>query len=89
MAGIAADRALELLRDVERGVVPWFKSAAETWLAEVGDPTTALALALARITGNTGLRARSLLTAHEGFTTLLFRCGQEFGRLGGWVGETE
>ena len=47
MAGIAADRALELLRDVERGVVPWFKSAAETWLAEVGDPAKAAAAARA------------------------------------------
>jgi ATP-dependent RNA helicase DDX21 len=39
----------------------------------VGDPEQALALALAKITGNTGMKARSLLTAHDGFTTLLFK----------------
>lgn len=73
MAGIAADRALEMLREVDRGVVSWFKPTAAAWLKEVGDPEEALALALAKITGNIGLKARSLLTAHDGFTTLLFK----------------
>lgn len=36
MAGIAADRALEMLRDVDKATVPWFKATAEAWLAEVG-----------------------------------------------------
>jgi hypothetical protein len=35
MAGIAADRALEMLRDVDKEVVPWFKNAASAWLQEV------------------------------------------------------
>jgi ATP-dependent RNA helicase DDX21 len=35
MAGIAADRALEMLRDVDKATVPWFKATAEAWLAEV------------------------------------------------------
>jgi ATP-dependent RNA helicase DDX21 len=51
MASIAADRVIETLRDVDKGVVPWFKGAAKTWLDEVGDPEEALALALAKITG--------------------------------------
>jgi hypothetical protein len=51
MASIAADRVIETLRDVDKGVVPWFKGAAKSWLDEVGDPEEALALALAKITG--------------------------------------
>jgi len=51
MASIAAERVIETLRDVDKGVVPWFKGAAKTWLDEVGDPEEALALALAKITG--------------------------------------
>lgn len=73
MASIAADRALEMLRDLDRGVVSWFKGTAAAWLAEVGDAETALALALAKITNNTGLKARSLLTAHDDCTTLMFK----------------
>jgi ATP-dependent RNA helicase DDX21 len=51
MASIAAERVIETLRDVDKGVVPWFRDAAKTWLKEVGDPEEALALALAKITG--------------------------------------
>lgn len=51
MASIAAERVIETLRDVDKGVVPWFRDAAKTWLAEVGNPEEALALALAKITG--------------------------------------
>lgn len=51
MASIAAERVIETLRDVDKGVVPWFKDAAKTWLDEVGNPEEALALALAKITG--------------------------------------
>jgi ATP-dependent RNA helicase DDX21 len=42
-------------------------------LLQIGDPTEALALALAKITGNTGMKARSLLTAHDDVTTLHFK----------------
>eukprot|EP00879_Flechtneria_rotunda_P025476 GHRR01027075.1.p1 GENE.GHRR01027075.1~~GHRR01027075.1.p1 ORF type:complete len:253 (+),score=96.28 GHRR01027075.1:171-929(+) len=78
MASIAAERAIEMLRDMDRGLVPWFKGAAASLLAEVnGDAETALAIALAKITGNTGMKARSLLTAHDGFTTLLFKAEWE------------
>ncbi len=48
-------------------------AAAKEWLSECGSPEEALALALAKITGHTELKARSLLTAHDGFTTLLYR----------------
>ncbi|GBF99463.1 DEAD-box ATP-dependent RNA helicase [Raphidocelis subcapitata] len=75
MATIAADRALEMLRDVEKSVVPLFSAAAREWLAECATPEEALALAFAKITGHTAMRARSLLTAHEGVTTLLYRQG--------------
>lgn len=46
MAGIAADRALEMLRDVDKEVVPWFKNAASAWLQEVSSTSwTASSLA--------------------------------------------
>jgi hypothetical protein len=52
--------------------------AAREWLSQCSGPEEALAIALAKITGHTALNARSLLTAHEGFTTLQYRqarCG--------------
>jgi ATP-dependent RNA helicase DDX21 len=51
MATIAAGRAIEVLQDIDRDVVPWFRDAAKTLLAQVPDPEEALALALAKITG--------------------------------------
>lgn len=60
------------LQEVSEDVVPWFLDAARGLLeAELpGGPEAALARALAKIAGHTQLRARSLLTAHEDFTTL-------------------
>jgi len=72
MARIAAERAVESMRDVDKAVVPWFTSAAEALLAEFGSPVEALSLALAKITGHTALRARSLLTASDDYVTMLF-----------------
>jgi ATP-dependent RNA helicase DDX21 len=80
-AKIAADRALDMLRDVDGGdgegaegcTAPsaLFGSAADAWLAECGgDARRALSAALAKITGHAAIKARSLLTAHEGYTTL-------------------
>lgn len=48
-------------------------AAAKEWLEECDSAEEALAKALAKITGHTELKARSLLTAHEGFTTLMYR----------------
>ena len=75
MARIAAERAVEMLKDVDKSVAPLFADAAKEWLAACDSPEEALALAFAKITGHTELKARSLLTAHEGFTTLLYRQG--------------
>jgi ATP-dependent RNA helicase DDX21 len=80
-AKIAAERALDMLRDVDGGdgegaegcTAPsdLFGSVADSWLSECGgDARRALSAALAKITGHTATRARSLLTAHEGYTTL-------------------
>lgn len=63
---------LEGLRDVDSSVIPWFRDAAQQFLAESESPEEALAVALAKITGYSQMRARSLLTADDGYTTLLF-----------------
>jgi len=64
-------------------VVPWFMDAARELLATVpGGAEAALARALAKITGHTKLRSRSLLTAHEDFTTLQFVGEQQIDRPG-------
>ena len=63
---------LLLTPQVDAGVLPMFRAAAAQFLSEAASPEDALAAALAKITGHTQMRARSLLTAHEGFTTLLF-----------------
>ena len=62
---------------------PARSEAAQEWLAECSSPEEALALALAKITGHTDVKARSLLTAHEGFTTLEYRQASGRGARGG------
>jgi hypothetical protein len=56
--------------------------AAKEWLAQCSGPEEAVALALAKITGHTELKARSLLTAQDGFTTLLYRQVRPPARIG-------
>ncbi|GFR46710.1 hypothetical protein Agub_g8331 [Astrephomene gubernaculifera] len=78
MARIAAERTLALLSEVEPAVVGHFREAAERYLQEQEeqgrDPAEALARALAKITGYKVMKARSLLTAHDDCTTLMFTC---------------
>ncbi|KAF5836909.1 P-loop containing nucleoside triphosphate hydrolase protein [Dunaliella salina] len=73
MARVSADRAMEMLRDVEPNVVPYFMEAASQLTSEYSSPQEALARALAKITGYKEMRARSLLTAHDDCTTLLIK----------------
>ncbi|RMZ55935.1 hypothetical protein APUTEX25_004359 [Auxenochlorella protothecoides] len=70
MARVAGERAVDALAEVDAGVVDAFRPAARTLLAASESAEAALAAALARITGYTALRPRSLITAHEDYTTL-------------------
>ena len=51
----AGERAVEALSSIDEQVVPMFREAAKSLLAEL-EPEVALALALAKITGHTQLR---------------------------------
>ncbi|KAK9823222.1 hypothetical protein WJX72_001159 [[Myrmecia] bisecta] len=82
MAKAAGERAVEAIQAVDESVIPWFKEAAQKLLAEASSPEDALAMALAKITGHTAMKARSLLTAHEDYTTLLFTSDVEILRPG-------
>ena len=55
----AGERAAAALREVDAGVVPWFREAARELLAEYTDPEEALARALAKVTGHTALQVCS------------------------------
>lgn len=72
MAQVAGERALEAVAAVDASVLPFFRAAAARLLESVGSAEDALAMALAKLTGHVELRPRSLLTAHEDFTTLQF-----------------
>ena len=56
--------------------------AAKELLALYDSPEIALAKALAKITGNVDMKRRSLLTAHEGYTTFVFESPTELDRPG-------
>lgn len=49
------ERAVEALKEMDQQIIPWFQSAAGELLRDMG-PEKALALALAKITGNTELK---------------------------------
>jgi hypothetical protein len=51
MASVAASRAVETIAQVPATVVTWFKEAAATLLQQEPDAETALAKALAKMTG--------------------------------------
>lgn len=72
-------RAVQTVSAVDHSVVPFFREAAKKLLATIDEPEVALALALAKITGHTAMKARSLLTAHEGFTTVMYTGEQQVG----------
>lgn len=72
MAQLAGERAVEAVAAVDPSVLPFFRAAAAKLLESVGSAEDALAMALAKLTGHVEMKPRSLLTAHEDFTTLQF-----------------
>ncbi|KAJ3285049.1 Nucleolar RNA helicase 2 [Rhizoclosmatium sp. JEL0117] len=76
--------SLENLRAVHPGALAYFSDAAESILAHYkNDPITALSAALAVICNTTKpLPPRSLLSATEGFLTVLFQCNQKIRNVG-------
>lgn len=55
MAKVAGERASEALKEMDDQIVPWFQAAAASLLEDM-PAEKALALALAKITGNTQLK---------------------------------
>lgn len=54
------ERAAAALREVDDGVVPWFREAAKQLLEDYTDPEEAMARALAKVTGHTKLQVHCL-----------------------------
>jgi ATP-dependent RNA helicase DDX21 len=71
---VAVERAVDAVKAVDGSAVEFFREAARSLLKDSkGMPAEdVLAAALARITGHTEMRPRSLLTAHEDYVTLQF-----------------
>eukprot|EP00798_Chlamydomonas_sp_ICE-L_P001635 gene1635-33026_t len=61
MAKIAAERAVNMLKDIDDSVLPYFREAAEKFLEESNSPVEALSLALAKITGKSGKLAHDVV----------------------------
>lgn len=55
------ERAVEALKEMDQQIIPWFQTAAAELLKEM-PAEKALALALAKITGNTELKVQPLAT---------------------------
>jgi ATP-dependent RNA helicase DDX21 len=53
------------------------RTAAKQFIESCSSPVEALAKALAKITGITAMRPRSLINADEGVVTMLFTCEHE------------
>jgi ATP-dependent RNA helicase DDX21 len=70
-----ASDMMDTLKSVHKDVLPYFTDTAEGFLAfHKNDPIMALSAALAVVSGTTKpLPPRSLLSANEGFLTLLFK----------------
>ena len=51
----SGERAVEALKEMDQQIIPWFQSAADELLKDM-PAEQALALALAKITGNTELK---------------------------------
>jgi ATP-dependent RNA helicase DDX21 len=80
-----AQDAADIVAKVVKNVIPMFKPIAESMVTEEfsGDKIQALAAALAQISGyGAGVRARSLMSAAEGFTTMIFRLSHEIQHAG-------
>ncbi|KAJ3417048.1 hypothetical protein HDV05_007530 [Chytridiales sp. JEL 0842] len=79
----AADM-MDTLKSVHKDVIPYFTDTAESFLAfHKNDPILALSSALAVISGTTKpLPPRSLLSANEGFLTLLFKTNHQIRNVG-------
>ncbi|CAG8702908.1 15032_t:CDS:2, partial [Gigaspora rosea] len=68
-----ANDAVKILESVESNVLPYFHSTAKELIESQG-AIGALSAALAYISGYSGgIKKRSLMSADEGYTTLLFR----------------
>eukprot|EP00958_Prasinococcus_capsulatus_P014644 scaffold1541_cov418-Prasinococcus_capsulatus_cf.AAC.2 len=73
IAMAAAETASNEVKAVSKDVAELFKDAAKTLVQESErDPIDLLAAALARISGHSNMKPRSLITSHEDTTTLLF-----------------
>jgi ATP-dependent RNA helicase DDX21 len=71
MARVAAERAVDAIKTVDPTAIEFFKETAKKLLAaDDANPENILAAALAKITGHTEIKPRSLLCAHEDFVTL-------------------
>lgn len=71
MARVAAERAVDAIKTVDATAIEFFKETAKKLLAaEDASAEDILAAALAKITGHTEIKPRSLLCAHEDFVTL-------------------
>ena len=82
MAAMAAERAVDAVRAVDISAVEFFRGAARKLLEGDTPAEDVLAAALAKITGHTEIKPRSLLTAHEDFVTLQFICPHEVDKPG-------
>lgn len=82
MAAMAAERAVDAVRAVDISAVEFFRDAAKSLLTGDTPVEDVLAAALAKITGHTEIKPRSLLTAHEDFVTLQFVCPHEVDKPG-------
>ncbi|XP_017241982.1 DEAD-box ATP-dependent RNA helicase 7 [Daucus carota subsp. sativus] len=77
IAKAAGLEAVETINEISDNVIPIFKSAAEELMSTSGlTPVELLAKALAKTTGYTEIKSRSLLTSMENFTTLLLEAGR-------------
>lgn len=77
MAIVAASRAVEMLSDVDRNVIPFFTDAAAKFIESCSSPVEALSIALAKIAGIKKMKSRSLINADEGWATCHFSCDHD------------
>ncbi|XP_067092026.1 nucleolar RNA helicase 2 [Osmerus mordax] len=81
--------AVRYLDSVPTTAIEYFRASAEKLIEERG-AVSALAAALAHISGATSLEQRSLLNSDAGFTTMQLSCSQEIHSLGyAWRGLKE
>ncbi|KAJ3183656.1 Nucleolar RNA helicase 2 [Gaertneriomyces sp. JEL0708] len=78
-----ATDTLTSIKTVDARVLPYFNSTAESLLTQFDDPVQALSATLALLCNTTKpLPPRSLLSANEGYYTLLFRLEQPIRNVG-------